>query len=102
LVGDIAIEHHWKWANNNDNPEIGIRFMIGKSVFHYPIFQNPTRRDKILEKLGEGGMSSFSEKYNRLIPQAGGVVYKARTPSSNVFFAKFQETSLAARCRNFE
>ncbi len=41
--------------------------MIGKIILHY----------KITEKLGEGGMSSFSRRYDKLIPHAGGVVYKA-------------------------
>jgi serine/threonine protein kinase len=41
--------------------------MINKMISHY----------KILEKLGEGGMSSLIKKYNKLIPQTGGVVYKA-------------------------
>jgi len=38
---------------------------VGKNISHY----------KILEKLGEGGMSSLTKKYNNLIPQTGGVVF---------------------------
>jgi len=50
---------------------------VGKTISHYPAFRDPVRRDKILEKLGEGGMSSSIDTYNKLIPQTGGVVYKA-------------------------
>jgi hypothetical protein len=39
--------------------------MIDKAISHY----------RIIEKLGEGGMSSFSKKYNKLIPLTGGVVF---------------------------
>jgi hypothetical protein len=38
-----------------------IGIMISKAISHY----------KILEKLGEGGMPSFGEKYNKLVPQGG-------------------------------
>ena len=37
--------------------------MIGKTISHYPAFRYPVMRDKILEKIDEGGM---------------GVVYKAQ------------------------
>ncbi|GEM_PF-1569248 len=61
--------------------------MIGKNILHY----------KILAKLGEGGMSSFSEKYNKLIPHAGGVVYKAEdTKLERVVAIKFLPRQIAA------
>jgi serine/threonine protein kinase len=40
---------------------------VGKTISHY----------NILEKLGEGGMSSLIKKSNKLIPQTGSIVYKA-------------------------
>jgi len=36
---------------------------VGKTISHYPVFRDPVRRDKILEKLDEGGMSSLIKKY---------------------------------------
>ena len=45
--------------------------MIGKTISHYPAFRDPVKRDKILEKLGKGGMSSLIKKYNKLIPLCG-------------------------------
>ena len=41
---------------------------VGRTISHYPAFRDPVRRDNILEKLGEGGMSTLSGKYNILIP----------------------------------
>ncbi len=29
---------------------------VGQTIFHYPALRDPARRDKILEKLGEGGL----------------------------------------------
>ncbi len=46
--------------------------MLGKTIFHYPALyrctafrraeRDPEQRDKILDKLGEGGISSFNKK----------------------------------------
>ena len=30
--------------------------MVGQTISHYPAVRDPAKRDKILEKLGEGGM----------------------------------------------
>jgi hypothetical protein len=60
--------------------------MIGKTILHY----------KILEKLGEacpygrslpqarGDMFSLSRKYDKLIPQAGDMVYKAEDTKDRI------------------
>jgi serine/threonine protein kinase len=59
--------------------------MIGQTISHY----------KILAKLGEGGMSSFSKKYDKLIPYAGGVVYKAEdTKLERIVAIKFLPSSI--------
>jgi len=50
--------------------------MISKTISHYPAVRDPVRRDKILEKLVEGGMSSLIKKYNKLIPQRGASLEK--------------------------
>ena len=34
--------------------------MIGQTISHYPALRDPGRRDKILEKLGEGGMGEVN------------------------------------------
>ena len=52
--------------------------MIGQTISHYLAFRDPARRDKILEKLGEGGMSqnhlrtSFVSRCDFEDPAKGG------------------------------
>ena len=32
------------------------QFIINQTISHYPVFRDPGKRDKIPEKLGEGGL----------------------------------------------
>ncbi|MCI0692024.1 hypothetical protein L0337_08470 [candidate division KSB1 bacterium] len=67
--------------------------MIGKTILHY----------KILAKLGEGVMSSFSRQYDKLIPHAGGVVYKAEdTKLERIVAIKFLPHHIAANAEERE
>jgi hypothetical protein len=45
--------------------------MLGKTISHYPALRDSVLRDKIIDGLGQGGMPSFSEKYNKLVPHGG-------------------------------
>jgi len=47
--------------------------MIDQTISHY----------KILAKLDEGGMSSLMKNRKKLIPRAGGVVYKGEDTRLN-------------------
>jgi len=48
-----------------------------------PITKSSTNSAKPAQPQARGGMSSFSKKYNKLIPYAGGVVYKAEDTKLN-------------------
>ncbi len=51
---------------------------VGQTISDYPALRDPARRDKILEKLGEGGMSQNSlrticvSSWNFADPAEGG------------------------------
>ncbi|MCG3118979.1 MAG: hypothetical protein ALAOOOJD_01275 [bacterium] len=55
--------------------------MLGTTISHYPAFcrctafrkveRDPEQRDKIIEKLGESGMSSLIKNHKKLTPSAG-------------------------------
>lgn len=45
--------------------------MIGRTILHYKIL---AKRPSMGLRTG-GGMSSYREKYNNLIPHAGGVAF---------------------------